>query len=78
MFRRKLLVALAAVMATLALAVPVLSASAATTAPAVHRAAGVTPASPQLCALLSQQKLLFGTNSTVGRLLASVMTYMHC
>lgn len=68
MFRRKLLFALAAITAALALAVPVVSASAATT-PA---------AQSMLCGLLNQQILFAGQNTTLGNLLASVLTLMHC
>jgi phosphotransferase system glucose/maltose/N-acetylglucosamine-specific IIC component len=68
MFRRKLLFALAAITAALAFAVPVVSASAATT----------PGAQSMLCTLLNQQVLFAGGNSTLASLLASVLTYMHC
>jgi hypothetical protein len=68
MFRRKLLLALAAMTAVLALTVPVASASAATT----------PGAQSMLCGLLNQQLLFAGQNSTLGHLLTMVLTYMHC
>jgi hypothetical protein len=68
MFRRKLLFALAAITAALAFAVPVVSASAATT----------PGAQSMLCTLLHQQVLFAGGNSTLASLLASVLTYMNC
>jgi hypothetical protein len=69
MFRsRKLLLALAAVTAALAVAVPVASASVATT----------PGAQATLCGLLNQLLVFAGPNSTLGHLLATVLTYMHC
>jgi hypothetical protein len=69
MFRsRRLLLVLAAITAVFALAVPVVSASAATT----------PGAQSMLCSLLNQQVLFAGPNSTLGHLLATVLTLMHC
>jgi uncharacterized membrane protein len=68
MFRRKVLLALAALTAVLALTVPVASASAATQ----------PGAQSMLCALLNQQLLFAGPNSTLGGLLSTVLTLMHC
>jgi hypothetical protein len=65
---RKFLPALAALTSALAFAVPVVSASAATT----------PGAQSMLCTLLNQQVLFAGANSTLGSLLAMVLTYMHC
>jgi len=69
MFRsRKLPLALAGVMAVLAFAVPVVSASAATN----------PGAQSMLCGLLNQQLLFLGQNSTLANLLHMVLTLMHC
>jgi hypothetical protein len=65
---RKLLFALAALTAVVALAVPIGSATAATQ----------PGAQSMLCSLLNQQVLFAGQNSTLGHLLATVLTLMHC
>jgi hypothetical protein len=65
---RKLLLSLAAMTAALAFAVPVMTASAATQ----------PGAQSMLCTLLNQQLLFAGANSTLGHLLGTVLTLMHC
>jgi hypothetical protein len=71
MFRRKLLLAFAAITAALTLTVPVVSASAATTPPGGQST---------LCVFLHQQLQFAGQtgNPTLAQLLTRVLTLMHC